>query len=199
VSDSTRSRGRRSSVGVLNSRPGTRQIPPDRLTHITIHIALYLGASVLILAGLVCAILPALPGIPLILAGIWVIAATDDYRHLGKWWLICIGATGCVGLTADFLAAALGAKRVGASSRAIWGAVIGTVVGLFFGLVGLFVGPFLGALLGELASGISVIRSANVGLSTWIGLIFGALVKLVTSLMMIAMLAAAWFAGRVIM
>src|ERR1700677_528864 len=111
------------------------------------HIALYLGALVLILTGLVCAVLPALPGIPLIFAGIWLVAAGDGYRHLGKWWLICIAATGCVGLATDFLAAALGAKRVGASGQAIWGAVIGTVIGLFFGLVGLIVGPLLGALL----------------------------------------------------
>jgi uncharacterized protein len=161
------------------------------------HIALYLGASTLILAGLVCAVLPAFPGIPLIFAGIWLVAAGDGYRHLGKWWLICIAACGCVGLATDFLAAALGAKRVGASRQAIWGAVIGTVVGLFFGLIGLLVGPFLGALVGELASGSSVTRSADVGLSTWIGLIFGTLVKLVTSFMMVAMLATAWFAGSI--
>jgi uncharacterized protein len=166
--------------------------------HITMHIALDLAASVLMVAGLACAVLPAVPGIPLIFAGIWLIAAGDDYRHLGKWWLICIAVTGCVGLTADFLAATLGAKRVGASRKAVWGAVIGTVVGLFFGLIGVFVGPFLGALLGELASGSSVSRSADVGLNTWIGLIFGALVKLVTSLMMVAMLATAWFAGSML-
>ena len=159
------------------------------------HIALDVAAFVLILAGLVCAVIPALPGIPLIFAGIWMVAAGDDYRHVGKWWLICIAVIGCIGLTADFLAAALGAKRVGASRKAIWGAVIGTVVGLFFGLIGVLVGPFLGALLGELVSGSSVSRSADVGLNTWVGLIFGALAKLVTSFMMVAMLATAWFAG----
>jgi uncharacterized protein YqgC (DUF456 family) len=158
-------------------------------------IALYLGASLLILAGLAGAILPALPGIPLIFAGIWLIAAVDGYRHLGRWWLISIAAIGCVGLATDLLAGALGAKRVGASRRAISGAVIGTLVGLFFGIFGLLIGPFLGALVGELASGSSVTRSADVGISTWIGLIFGTLVKLVASLTMVAMLAAAWVSG----
>jgi uncharacterized protein len=161
------------------------------------HIALYLGAMVLILVGLVGAILPALPGLPLIFAGIWLIAAVDGFRHLGKWWLICIAAIGCVGVATDFLAAVLGAKRVGASPQAIWGAVIGTVIGLFFGIVGLFIGPFLGALAGELASGSSVTRAADVGLSTWIGLIFGTLVKLVASLMMLAALATAWYSANV--
>jgi uncharacterized protein YqgC (DUF456 family) len=161
------------------------------------HVALYLGALVLILMGLVAAILPALPGIPLIFAGIWLIAAVDGFRHLGKWWLIGIAAIGCAGVVTDFLAAALGAKRMGASRQAILGAVIGTVIGLFFGIVGLFVGPFLGALAGELASGSSVTRAGDVGLSTWMGLIFGTLVKLVASLMMVAALATAWYTANV--
>jgi uncharacterized protein len=160
-------------------------------------IALYLGAVVLILVGLVGAILPALPGIPLIFAGIWLIAAVDGFRHLGKWWLICIAAIGCVGVATDLLAAVLGAKRVGASRQAIAGALIGTVIGLFFGIVGLFVGPFLGALAGELASGSSVTRAGDVGLSTWIGLIFGTLVKLVASFMMVAALATAWYTANI--
>ena len=160
-------------------------------------IALYLGAMVLILVGLVGAILPALPGIPLIFAGIWLIAAVDGFRHLGKWWLICIAAIGCAGVAMDFLAAVLGAKRVGASRQAIWGAAIGTVIGLFFGIVGLFIGPFLGALAGELASGSSVTRAGDVGLSTWIGLIFGTLVKLVASFMMVAALTTAWYTANV--
>jgi len=160
-------------------------------------IALYLGALALILAGLVCAILPALPGIPLIFAGIWLIAAVDGFRHLGKWWLLCIAAIGCVGVVTDLFAAVLGAKRVGASRQAISGAVIGTVIGLFFGIVGVIIGPFLGALAGELASGSSVVRAGDVGLGTWIGLILGTLVKLVASCMMVAALATAWLTASV--
>jgi uncharacterized protein len=160
-------------------------------------IALYLGAMVLILVGLAGAMLPIVPGIPLIFAGIWLIAAVDGFRHLGKWWLVGIAAIGCLGLAMDFLAAALGAKRVGASRQAIWGAMIGSVVGLFFGIAGLFIGPFVGALAGELASGSSVNRAGGVGFGTWIGLLFGALVKLTASFMMVAALMTAWYTARV--
>jgi hypothetical protein len=52
--------------------------------------------------------------------------------------------------------------------------------------------------VGELASGSGVTRSADVGLGTWIGLIFGMLVKLIASFMMVAMLLTAWFAGSMI-
>ncbi len=154
---------------------------------------LYVIAAVLIAAGLVGAVLPLLPGIPLIFGGIWLIAAVDHYRHLGPGWLIGIGSVGALGLLMDLLAGALGAKRSGASPRAVWGALLGTLVGLFFGLPGLLLGPFLGALLGELAAGNSVLRSAHVGVSAWVGLIFGTIVKLVVSVTMVAMFGAAWW------
>ena len=154
-----------------------------------------LGAA-LIASGLAGALLPVVPGIPLIFGGIWLIAGVDRYRHVGLWWLIGIAAVGAVGLTIDLLAGALGAKRVGASRLAVLGALAGTVIGLFLGLPGLLIGPFAGAVFGELLAGGSVLRSTNVGLSTWLGLIFGAIVKLVSSLMMVALFGAAWWWHR---
>jgi uncharacterized protein len=158
--------------------------------------ALYLLAAALIVAGLIGAVLPNLPGIPMIFGGIWLAAAVDDYHHLSTTWLIALGVMAAFGVAMDFIAASLGAKRVGASSLAVWGASIGTVVGLFFGLPGLILGPFVGALVGELFSSRSVLRSAHVGLGTWLGLLFGALVKLVLSVSMVAMAAGVWLLHR---
>jgi uncharacterized protein len=153
-------------------------------------------AAALIALGLAGAIIPTVPGIPLIFFGIWLIAGVDGYRHLGYGWLIVIAAVGAGGLTVDLLAGVLGAKRVGASKQAVFGALFGTVIGLFFGLPGLLIGPFLGSVLGELASGSSVLRSTNVGVGAWLGLIFGAIVKLVSSLTMLALFGAAWWWNR---
>ncbi len=157
------------------------------------HVVSFSIGSLLILAGLAGAVVPALPGIPMIFAGIWLIAAADHYQHVGFWWLIGMACIGAVAMTLDLLAGALGAKRVGASRRAVWGALLGTVIGLFFGLPGLLLGPFVGALLGELAAGNSVLRSTHVGMSAWVGLIFGTLIKLVSSLMLVALFGAAWW------
>jgi hypothetical protein len=158
--------------------------------------ALYVLAAVLIATGLAGAVVPLLPGIPLIFAGIWLIAALDHYRHLGSGWLLGIGSVGAIGLLMDLLAGAFGAKRVGAGPRAVWGALLGTVIGMFFGLPGLLLGPFLGAVLGELAAGNSVLRSAHVGASAWVGLIFGTIIKLVVSLTMVALFGAGWWWNR---
>lgn len=157
-----------------------------------LEIAVYILAIALIVIGLIGAVLPSLPGIPMIFGGIWLAAAADNYRHLGTTWLIVLGLLAALGIATDFIAASLGAKRVGASSAAIWGATIGTFVGLFFGLPGLILGPFVGALAGELFSSRSVLRSAHVGIGTWLGLLFGALVKLVLSLVMVALAGGVW-------
>jgi uncharacterized protein len=162
---------------------------------IALELALYLLAAVLIVAGLAGAVLPALPGIPMIFGGIWLAAAVDQYRHLGWWWLLAIAALGVVGVAVDFVAGALGAKRVGASRLALWGAAVGTVAGMFFGLIGLVFGPFLGALAGELMAGNSVLRSAHVGAGTWLGLLFGTLLKLVVSFAMVGLFGLALLLG----
>jgi uncharacterized protein len=160
-------------------------------------IALNLLAAVLILVGLGCAILPAVPGIPILFGGIWLLAGVDSYQHLGTDWLIGIAVVGAFGIFVDLLAGVLGAQRVGASRRALWGAFVGTLIGLFLGLPGLLLGPFVGAVLGELSAGNSALRSTQVGVGTWIGLIFGTLMKVVTSLTMVALAAAGWWWNRV--
>jgi uncharacterized protein YqgC (DUF456 family) len=152
---------------------------------------LYLLAAALIVGGIAGAILPMLPGIPMIFGGIWLAAAVDDYRHLGWGWLLAIGIVGAVGIALDFISASLGAKKIGASPRALWGAGIGTTIGMFFGLPGLLLGPFLGAVAGELWSGKSVLRSAHVGVSTWFGMLLGIVAKAVLSFLMLGMAALA--------
>jgi uncharacterized protein YqgC (DUF456 family) len=158
-------------------------------------IALYVLAAALMIGGLAGNILPALPGIPMIFGGIWLAAAVDQYRHLGLWWLVAIGVLGTLGVIVDFVAGTLGAKRVGASRLALTGAALGTLIGMFLGIAGLLLGPFIGAVLGELASGTSVLRSAHVGAATWLGLLFGTLVKLVLSFLMIGLFGFAMLVG----
>jgi uncharacterized protein YqgC (DUF456 family) len=158
-------------------------------------MALYALAALLILGGMLGAVLPILPGIPMIFGGIWLAAAADNYRHAGVWWLLLIGALGTLGVLVDFVAAALGARRVGASGQAMWGAAAGTIAGIFFGLPGMLLGPLVGAVLGELASGTSVLRSAHVGVGTWLGLLFGSLLKLVISFMMVGLFGLAMLVG----
>ncbi len=150
-----------------------------------ISILWYATAGVLIVVGLAGTILPALPGVPVVFAGMWLAAWAGDYSRIGIWTVVLLGVLAGLAVLLDFVAGLLGARRVAASPAALWGAAIGTVVGLFFGLAGLLLGPFLGAVAGELRSGASATRSTHVGIATWIGLLFGTLAKLALSFTML--------------
>lgn len=156
-------------------------------------LLLWLLAVALVLVGIAGAVLPALPGIPLVFAGLWLAAWIDDYVRVSGYTLAALGVLTVLALGIDFVASMLGAKRVGASRQAIAGAAIGAVLGIFFGLPGLIVGPFAGAVAGELMARGDVLRATHVGIATWMGLLFGTLAKLALSIAMVAVFVFAYF------
>src|SRR5205814_2142821 len=101
----------------------------------------FILSGVLILIGLAGTIVPLLPGVPLVFAGMLLAAWADHFQHIGAFTLTILGVLCALALLIDFVAGMLGAKRVGASTRALWGAMVGTLAGLFFGLPGLLLGP----------------------------------------------------------
>ncbi len=153
----------------------------------------YLLSGLLIVAGIAGTVLPALPGLPLVFAGMVLAAWTGDFQQVGIPMLVVLGVLTALSLAVDFLATMMGAKRVGASRLALIGAVIGTLAGLFFGPVGLFAGPFIGALAGELIHGRKVHEAARVGLGTWLGIVVGTVLKLGLAFAMLGLFALAWF------
>ncbi|HZP66293.1 MAG TPA: DUF456 domain-containing protein [Rudaea sp.] len=146
----------------------------------------------MILAGMAGAVLPALPGVPLVFGGMLLAAWTDHFRHIGTFTLIVLGVLAAIALAIDFFAGLLGARRVGASGRALWGASLGALVGLFFGLPGVLLGPFAGAVAGELSTGSAMDKATRVGLGTWLGLLFGTLAKLALCFTMLGVFALAF-------
>lgn len=153
----------------------------------------YAVAVVLILIGLAGVVLPALPGLPLMFAGMLLAAWAGDFRQVGWIVLVVLGLLTVLSLVVDFLATVIGARRVGASGKALIGAALGTVVGLFFGIIGLFAGPFIGALAGELWHGRQLGRAAQVGLGTWLGIVVGTVLKLGLAFAMLGLFVLAWW------
>jgi uncharacterized protein len=138
----------------------------------------YVLAGVLILAGIAGTILPALPGVPLVFAGMLLAAWANGFHDVSVWTVVLLGVLTLVSLAVDFFASLLGAKRAGASKKALWGAAIGTFAGLFFGIPGLLLGPFIGAVVGELLGGREWREASKVGFGTWLGIAVGTALKL---------------------
>jgi uncharacterized protein YqgC (DUF456 family) len=158
----------------------------------------YVLAVVMMVVGIAGTVLPALPGVPLVFVGMLLAAWAGGFEQVGGWTVAVLAVLTLLSLGIDFMATALGAKRVGASRPALIGAVIGTFAGLAFGLVGVFIGPFVGALLGELVwlrgvGGQELGRATKVGLGTWLGIVVGTVLKLGLAFMMVGLFAFAWF------
>ena len=150
---------------------------------------MWVAAALLIVAGIGGTVLPALPGIPLVFAGLVVGAWADDFERVGWVTLTVLGVLALASLAIDFAATAMGAKRVGATRKAILGAALGTLLGLFFGIPGLIVGPFVGAVAGEFFSHGEWRRATSAGVGTWVGLLFGTLAKIALAFAMLGVFA----------
>jgi uncharacterized protein YqgC (DUF456 family) len=146
----------------------------------------YTLAAVLVAVGLAGTVLPAIPGALLIFGGLFLAAWADGFAHVGAVGLVIIGVLGALAFVADFVGSLMGAKRVGASPLALAGATVGGLFGLFLGLPGLILGPFVGAVGGELLARGAWREAGRVGLGTWLGLLAGAVLKVILAFMMIA-------------
>jgi uncharacterized protein YqgC (DUF456 family) len=147
----------------------------------------WIGAVVLILLGLLGLALPVLPGAPLLFAGLLLAACAEHFVHVGMWTLVSLGIMAALTYLAEFVASALGAKRFGASNRAIMGAALGGVAGIFLGLPGVLLGPFVGAVIGELSLQRPLHEVGRAGLGASIGMLLGGAAKLALGIGMVGL------------
>jgi len=154
-------------------------------------IGLLLALAIMSIGVLGC-LLPGIPGTPLALAA--VVAHKLYFGETSvQWWVLAVlvlMTAMAVGL--DYLAALVGAKKLGASRWGMFGALaglcVGVVVGFFVGvigsLVGLFVGPLLGAVFMELATGRPKKEAWRAGVGAMLGLVAGAMGKAAITVLM---------------
>jgi len=150
-----------------------------------LQILLWLLAAVLIVLGFAGLILPAVPGIPLVFAGLVLLAWAENFAYVGWITLTLLGMLALLSYAVDLLAAALGAKKFGASPKAVAGAALGALARLFFGLPGIVLGPFVGAVIGEFSQRASARVAMRAGVGATLGLLFGTLLKIALAFTMV--------------
>ena len=152
---------------------------------------LWTAAIALILIGLAGTVLPVVPGATLVFGGIVLAAWIDGFARIPVWVLLLLAVLTAMAWIVDYVAAALGAKRAGASTLALVGAVGGTLAGIFTGFWGLLFMPLAGAAIGEYIAQRDLRRAGKVGVATWIGLLLGTAVKVAIVFAMIGIFVAA--------
>jgi len=155
-------------------------------------IFLLIIAALLILVGIIGCIVPGLPGVPLAYAGLWIAQAAEridfSWQMLLVWGIVTIVVS-----ILDYIVPAWGTKQFGGTKYGVWGSTIGVFAGLFFGALGVIIGPLVGAVLGELIGGKEINEALKAGWGSFIGLLFGTIIKLVCcGLMAVALIQAIW-------
>lgn len=146
---------------------------------------LWIVAVLLIIAGVAGAVLPALPGVPLIFVGMLLAAWINGFQLISVFTVVVMGILTVLAIVVDYVAATLSAKRAGASKQGMIGAVVGTIVGLLTGFWGLVFMPLLGAAIGEWIAHKDMFRAGKVGAATWFGMLMAITVKLAVAFTMV--------------
>ena len=153
----------------------------------------WICAIALVVIGLLGLVLPAIPGAPLIFAGLLLAAWAEGFSYIGIWTIIALAILALLTYGVDLWATMFGAKKFGASKRAIIGALLGAIVGIFLGLPGVIFGPFIGAVIGELSAQRNLQQAARAGIGATIGLVLGAALKIALALTMLGIFAVVRF------
>ena len=136
-------------------------------------------AVILFIMGLIGTVLPVLPGVLLIYAGMVLYGVLTGFAGLDTMFFILQGMAVVLVFSLDYLATAAGSRRFGGSKYAAWGAALGTLLGiLLLGPFGILVGPFLGAVTAEIIRGKDPQQAVRIGFGTLVGLLGGTILKL---------------------
>lgn len=136
-----------------------------------------IGLVMLVLGGL-GTVFPALPGLPLMFGGYWLLAYLGDYSLLSVKSVWIMAGIMIIGEVVDRVASLFGAKLTGSGQKALWGSIVGSIAGLFtFGFIGMAIGVVVGAMLGELLDKRTLLEAGKVGFGTFIGFAVGLISK----------------------
>lgn len=145
---------------------------------------LILLAFFLLLAGIVGAFLPVLPGPPLSYAGLLLIHFTSITSFSAR-LLITFGIITLLITVADFLLPIWGTKFGKGTRHGMWGASIGLVIGIFFfPPFGVLIGPLAGAWVAEKVNGKENRDAFRSAVGSFAGLLLGVVLKFTVSIAM---------------
>jgi uncharacterized protein YqgC (DUF456 family) len=136
-------------------------------------------AGFLIILGTAGSILPFLPGLPLVLVGLWGYAAYTHFNVVTLWPAIIFTVLAVVVEVLNILAPSIGAAGTKSSRFGAIGATVGAIIGIMtLGPIGIVVGPFVGAWVGEMLNQSGPENAFRSARGAVIGVLLGSFFKL---------------------
>ena len=149
-------------------------------------IILVIIAFVLLVAGILGAVLPVLPGPPLSYAGL-LLLQWSGYAGFTIVFLLVWAGIALIVTVMDYILPSMMTKKFGGSKAASIGSFLGLIVGIFiFPPWGMLIGSFLGAFCGEIIQNkADGTKAFKVALGAFFAFIVGAGAKLVACSLML--------------
>ena len=146
---------------------------------------------ILMAVGILGCLLPLLPGPPLAFVALLIQQLRTDEPFTSKflwiWGIVTVVVTAL-----DYIIPVYGTRKYGGSSYGVWGCTIGLIAGIWMGPLGIIVAPFLGAFIGELLAKNNSENALKAAWGSFVGFLFGTLLKLIACLVM------AWYLVRIL-
>ena len=146
---------------------------------------------ILMAVGILGCLLPLLPGPPLAFVALLIQQLRTDEPFTSKFLWIW-GVVTVVVTALDYIIPVYGTRKYGGSSYGVWGCTIGLIAGIWMGPLGIIVAPFLGAFIGELLAKNNSENALKAAWGSFVGFLFGTLLKLIACLVM------AWYLVRIL-
>ncbi len=136
------------------------------------------------IVGLAGCVLPFLPGPPLCYMALLIQQLQTDPPYTSRFLIIWAVITGVITVL-DYVIPLYGTKKFGGTRYGMWGCVVGLIAGFWLGPFGLIIGPFAGAFIGELIGNARSEHAFRAALGSFLGFLFGTLLKLIVCFVMI--------------
>jgi len=149
-------------------------------------VLIWLGTIVLFLLGLLGVVVPGLPGVALVFAGVLLYAVASDFTSISGSTVMVLGVVALIAYLVEYAGGLLGAKIGGGGRYTMLGIVLGAILGLIIGgPPGLVVGTVAGAMLGALTEGKTPAQAGRAAIYSVLGIVGAKLVQFVLAIAII--------------
>ena len=145
-------------------------------------VIIWLITSLLFALGLLGTLLPAIPGLGLIIVGVLFYAIATKFIAISVTTTIVLCIIALTAFIASYFTGALGTKLGGGGRYAAFGTLIGALIGLITGPFGLIIGAVIGAFLGAFYESQSIEKSLRITVASLVGLLGGAIMQFLVAI-----------------
>ena len=140
---------------------------------------------ILFLVSFIGIVMPIIPGLPLIWAGLLIYHFGIGQLTGWNFWVTIILLSILV-IIVDYIASSAWVRRYGGSRLGAFAAFIGILIGPFLlGPIGVILGPFIAVTVAELIRGFKLEKAIKIGIASIIGFLGGSVFKVILQAAMI--------------